>query len=273
MPDWKALSLKALEILKKAGALIKQEPLMDRSAFKNEIKNSGSGNVVVNQVIFAVPGQLPDQKTREQIQKLFATNQHALDSLQLSEKKNLLNSGVTPDRKLLDFVLKSLPPRDHSLWETGLLLRGYFERREKELVAKIKDDMIATDSIRGKNIANLCTAGYLESEIIPMHNALTDLERLQDFAKFYEALVTQTPTSIFVGITHTEVSLKEELAGKIKYALTYSAPYVKVHAMARRNVDLATNIILEARKNNPNIKDVIYSLTPSHLDATIILKN
>ena len=84
----------------------------------------------------------------------------------------------------------------------------------KETVTQIKTDMMNIDIIRGKNIANLCSAGYLESDIIPTFNSLSENQKMQDFLPYHEQLVTQTPTSIFISNKHNSTSLKNEVLEK-----------------------------------------------------------
>ncbi len=258
-----------LKILREAGALIKEKP-----PAQNIINNNRSiifGGHVVQNFITVEDDKIPSKKARKRLQKILKGQAYSFDTPELTKKKALISGHEKTDPNFYNFVTKSLPLKDQALWKAGLLLRQYFKSGENELVVQIKNDMVQTDQIRGKNIANLCTAGYLESEIIPMHEKLTDLERSEDFTKFYEALVTQTPTSVFVGVIHNEKSLRVELLNKIEYAKKYSAPYIKVHALGRHNVELAIKILKEVREKS-EIEDVYYPASPSHLDATIALK-
>ena len=268
MPDWVGITAKLLDFFKLLGVSIQKSP-KETTINKNRVTNIGG---TVNQYFIVANGPLATKRQREQFQRMIQGKPYSIESLDLIKKKALITG--TKDKtnsNLVDFIAKSLPAKDHALWEAGLLLRQHFTRGENELVAEIKQDMMSTDPIRGKNIANLCNAGYLEDEIIPMHKALTDLERSEDFIKFYEALVTQTPTSVFVGMSHNERIIKEELFRKIKYATNYSAPYVKVHALGRHHVELAKEILKEVRKLD-YVEDVFYADSLSHLDATIALR-
>lgn len=269
MPDLTSI----LKILKQAGAILSSKPSKDDATNKGHIVNiGGTVNQTINQLVIKVDKPIIiDTKTQKKFLKVLEKKTYLFSTPKLSEKESLITQNNPYDIKLLGFIQESLPNNDHSLWKAGLLLRHHFKKGNNELVVQIKNDMIQADQIRGKNIANLCTAGYLETEIIPMHSALTDLERSENFTKFYEALVTQTPTSVFVGIIHNEKSLREELSIKIEYAKKYSAPYVKVHALGKHNVGLAIKILKEVREKS-GIEDVYYPPSPSHLDATIALK-
>lgn len=269
--EWLAFLKKVTDFFEKLGAN-KQKPSKETAGNKNQFINIG-GKVVNNYFNFPPGAPLPNKKQRKGFKRLIGVEPYSLESLDLSQKKALIQAKICSGRsELIDFIEKSLPVKDQALWKAGLLLREYFSRREKEVVSQIKDDMMRTDIIRGKNIANLCTAGYLESEIISMHKALTDLERSEDFRKYYEALVTQTPTSVFVGVSHNEKTLKKELEDKVEYAKQYSAPHIKVHALGKHHVQLATTILKEIRGYD-GVEDVVFtSLSESHLDATIVLK-
>lgn len=268
MPDWVGITVKLLNLLKTIGGTTSKSP-KEVTTNKNSVINFGG---TVTQNFFTATGPLPTKKQREQFQKIIQGKPYSIELPDITQKKSLITSPKDKaNLELVEFVTKSLPVKDHALWEAGLLLRQHFKRGENELVTQIKQDMMDTDPLRGKNIANLCNAGYLESEIIPMHKTLTDLERSEDFIKFYEALVTQTPTSVFVGMSHNERLLREELFRKIEYATNYSAPYVKVHALGRHHVELAKVILKEVRKL-ASVEDVFYADSLSHLDATIALK-
>lgn len=258
-----------LKIIREAGAFIKEKP-STQDIVNNNRPIILAQNVVQN-FITVEGNKIPNKKTRTKLQKILKGQSFSFDIPELTKKKALVSGYKKNDPNLYNFVTKSLPSKDYALWNAGLLLRQHFKNEKNDLVIQIKNDMIQTDPIRGKNIANLCTAGYLESEIIPMHDKLTDLERSEDFTKFYEALITQTPTSVFVGISHTEKSLREELLYKIEYAKKYSAPYVRVHALGRHNVELAIKVLKDIRERN-EIEDVLYAPSLSHLDATIALK-
>lgn len=268
MPDWVGTTVKILDFLKTIGGSTSKSS-KETTTNKNNVINIG-GTVIQN--FFVASGPLPTKRQREQFQKMIQGKPYSIESLDVTKKKALIAAPKDKNNsELVDFVTKSLPAKDHALWEAGLLLRQHFSRGENELVSQIKQDMMSADPLRGKNIANLCNAGYLESEIIPMHKTLTDLERSEDFIKFYEALVTQTPTSIFVGMSHNKRLLREELFRKIEYATNYSAPYVKVHALGRHHVELAKEILKEVRKL-ASVEDVFYVDSLSHLDAQIALK-
>lgn len=266
MPDLILLGTKLLELFKKIGA---SKPNIDKSTGKNFITNIG-GTVHQQQIIYVASGREATEKEKEDFRKIIGGQPFVLDVPEVTEKKAILATKSGGDTDLLKFVLKSLPPKDHSLWRAGLLLRKYFRKGQKDIVIQIKGDMIISDPIRGKNIANLCNENYLESEIIPIHKALTDLERSDDFVQFYEALVTQTPTSIFVGFDHNEKNLKAELLRKIDYAQNYSAPYIRVHALGKHHVALAKKVLKEIRSDE-NIEDIHYLPSQSHLNAMIML--
>jgi hypothetical protein len=264
--------IKVLELLRKLGAVIKEKPPQKSFGAKNQVTNFGGVvNQNITQIIFAPNNNQPiDDGLKDKFISLIQKQPYSIDSVDLTEKKSLIANNQETDKDLLSFVLTSIPTRDQSLWKAGLLLRKCSQREEYAAVANIKKDMITADGLRGKNIANLCSADYLETEIIPAYKALTDVEKSEDFLQFYDALVTQTPTSIFVGAQHTEVSLKKELLDKIEYARKYSAPYIKVHAIGRSHVMLAREVIKEIRVEM-EFENVFYSEEKSHLNATLIL--
>ena len=206
-----------------------------------------------------------------EIRKLVNDHPHELETVSLENKKALLFTEGEFDTNNLDFI-RILPSKDYALWYAGLILRKHFNEGDKETVTQIKTDMMNIDIIRGKNIANLCSAGYLESDIIPTFNSLSENQKMQDFLPYYEQLVTQTPTSIFISNKHNSTSLKNEVLEKIEFAKKYSAQSVRLYALSEKNVSLGKTIIAELSERTKKEK-IIYNLDrESRLEVTILVK-
>lgn len=105
-------------------------------------------------------------------------------------------------------------------------------------------DIIARFGERGKNICNLYTAGYFDSQIKPLYEEVGTSDLLQ-FNQIYEQIVTESPYAVFI---HAEMSVKnvgETVKQKMEISKKYGIKYLNIHGIGKDNVDKITILIKE----------------------------
>lgn len=240
--------------------------LIDKFNFISGNKvNSGNDNRQYNLHFY-----LPDNKVppKEQIQEatkiikgfLAKENGKFLGSTPQSQTNlNLIGQYNEEDKDLeiKKFIQKNLPLRDRSIWYSALILREQFSKGNKDEVNRLKTEMSISNPERGGNIANLCSAGYLESHIIPLHKYLV-VEKCNEslFFKIYETIVAEFPFTVFVSSERTPKDIKSEVETKIELVRKYGWERVSVHGIGEANVKKIMEIAMELQKDNKNLKTV-----------------
>ena len=152
------------------------------------------------------------------------------------KKKNL-------DKNLLNYFRDKLSKEDFEILKVSLFLR--FRYALKENITDIKIDIIKRFGDRGKNIANLCSAGYFESFIRPLWDVIHEsIERKneadQNFKEIFELIVKNGLLAVFVNHRMTEGKLLAEITNKIteskKYGFAMVSDQLYVHALSVQNV-------------------------------------
>jgi len=152
----------------------------------------------------------------------------------IEEFRSQERSAETQER--LKFLDKKIPPEDLNIWRAALYLRYCYNTKElKKKVSAIKYQIMQKFGDKGRNIANLCTAGYLEEWLIPAYEKLKetlvdeDLAKIE-FGKIYSNFVNQLPFTIFV----SHVMSKDELRKEILRRKEFGIAFVNIHAPGQR---------------------------------------
>lgn len=151
--------------------------------------------------------------------------------------------------KAKKFAEEKLPPYDRSLWLSALVLRSEFSKGNVETVGRLKREMSLAAPGRGNNIANLCSANYLETHIMPLYEYLvTEKNDSPLFLKIYETIVTEFPFAVFMSLGRSGVDVKDEIVSKIRQVKKYGWNKVSVHGIGESNVAKIREIIPEVEK-------------------------
>ncbi|MEK6926981.1 MAG: hypothetical protein AABX11_00970 [Nanoarchaeota archaeon] len=137
---------------------------------------------------------------------------------------------------ILEFFKNIISITDYEALETSLFLRHIFICGGE--VSKFKRDIRERFGERGKNIANLCTAGYFEEFLIPLYNS--SKER---FSELYELTVSKSPFAIFVHASMNESEIMAELTSKLEISKKYGLKFIHIHGISERNVRKVKEII------------------------------
>jgi len=179
--------------------------------------------------------------------------------------------------KILEFIIEYLPPKDHSLWLSGLSLREKSKAGKQEEVQQIKEQMMINAGWRGASIANLANAGYLEDHIMEIQRVLlgnTDNNSAhQKFLSIYEEIVDEQSFIVFVGATKDGEDLITEIENKVKRTREAARECVYIHAIGRSNVRKAKDAVDNVVKNDKKLceESIAFNGGNKHLKITIEL--
>lgn len=178
------------------------------------------------------------------------SGQFKLNNEKITETENIVNNFLQSDRSndSREFIKKYIPEKDKSIWFSALILREEFNKGNTEIVNRIKNQMILEKMDRGRNIANLCSAGYLETLIIPLYQTTNEKNDLKIFYKIYETIVNEYPFAVFVSSTKSYQDIKDEIINKIKHVKSYGWKKVSVHGIGEENVKTIEKLLIEIKE-------------------------
>lgn len=183
----------------------------------------------------------PDEKMkfRSFIQSAHKQNAILIEStaeekLEIIEESETYAAG-TEVIKLLTGVIKA---SDLAALRMSMYLRFQHEKENQRLVSILKSQICEKFGDRGKNISNLCTAGYFETFILPLFkecrsgNGHTD----DDFRRSFDVIIDESAFSIFVNSRMTKDDIKQRIGEQIAKNTKYGIKHLVVHGIGELNV-------------------------------------
>ncbi|MFA6431837.1 MAG: hypothetical protein WCV91_05635 [Candidatus Margulisiibacteriota bacterium] len=161
--------------------------------------------------------------------------------------------------RLLNFLRDKIPSQDLSVWRASLYLRSLYRANKKENVQEIKDQIIERYGDRGRNIANLCSANYLEDFFIPLYDSYSGEAKKEAFVETYDDIVTNHPFSIFVNAQMTKSGLEEEIVSRKKYGIKL----LNIHGIGKSNIKIINEVItkIEDELESVSMKKEVNSIS------------
>jgi hypothetical protein len=149
------------------------------------------------------------------------------------------------NQEILNRLKELVPLDDIPIWRAALYLKNCFE--EGENVDNLKSDIICKFGDRGRKIANLCSAGYLDKMFDIYQQLVTELGSKElakeKFKIIYSTYVDAFRFTIFV--CHWDKS--DELIGKIESKINENAQYgikfINLHGIGKDNIKKIKKII------------------------------
>lgn len=171
------------------------------------------------------------------------------------ESRKLIDGylGDNSDDPLRIFIRTNIPLQDQSIWYSALILRDEFNKGHNEVVSKLKQQLISSRMDRGRNIANLCSAGYLETLIMPLYEAAKEKDDINVFNRIYETIVVEYPFAVFVSSNRPYQEIKDEVTNKVKHVKSYGWKKVSIHGIGEENVKTIQKIAVEIQDECPEI--------------------
>ena len=204
--------------------------------------NVSSNNLDIN------PPKL-EQREKERLKKLFSLALEEDYIFLKSDSKTTIEDFKTKDissdtQQVLQFLRPKIPPEDLNIWRAALYLKSYFKPSEKEKTKLLKYEIMQRYGDKGKNIANLCTAGYFEDVLKPLYKSLMDNCEDEEvakgrFKKIYERIVNELPFTVFVS-QHMKV---EEIKSQVLIKRQYGIKYINIHGIGKDNIRKIKEVI------------------------------
>ena len=161
------------------------------------------------------------------------------------------------NQKLLNFFRDKIPPEDYEALRASLYLRSKYD--EGIDVYQLKADIMTKYGERGKNISNMCTAGYFEKWLIPLYK---EMEQSPDFLidkfKFtYDIIVKESAFAVFVHRDMRGEEVKDIILGKIHTNLEYGIKFVTIHGIGKENKKKIRETIAELESEHTFLRQSI----------------
>ena len=163
----------------------------------------------------------------------------------------------TEDKQVLEFFQPIIPAGDYEALEASLFLRSRF--KEHKETTKLKADIIEVFGKRGKNISNLCTAGYFEKFLMQLYNSSKDR-----FKELYEIIAETCVLAVFV---HKDKGIKEissEIGKKVEICKRYGIGFLHIHGIGQQNVEKIKKY-LEEQKDKSFFEKNVYENEKDHI--------
>jgi len=158
---------------------------------------------------------------------------------------------IPETQEVIQFLSPKIPPDDLNIWRAALYLRSCFKKGMSAAVTKLKLEIMQKYGDKGRNIANLCTAGYLEEWLIPSYDKLKqppgDEESAKSsFLKLYKLLVNELPFTVFVCHKMKLDDLRQEIDSRKQYGMDF----INIHGMGEDNIQKIKTVVDEIEKEN-----------------------
>jgi hypothetical protein len=148
--------------------------------------------------------------------------------------------------KAISFLCPFIPEEDINIWRASIYLRNCFDEpdHDKEYIKHLKRQIIDKYGDKGRNIANLCSAGYLESFLIPLYDSLKSDSENEESAKNkfkikYQSIVRDLPFTVFVSSKISQKELDEEIQRKMQSGTSF----IDLHGIGKTNVQAVRKAI------------------------------
>ena len=185
------------------------------------------------------------------------SNKILLEKNSKKELENILRIESFKDVKsLLSYFKDKIPSEDWDALRAAMHIRKRFEdgtSTYKEIF-KMKGDVMKKYGTRGKNICNLCTSGYFESMLKPLHE---EMKKLPDFSnekylKIFNVIINEEAFAIFIPGSMSSDEAKYLIEVKINRNLRYGVNFVSIHGIGKQNVDKIKEIITNLTEEHPS---------------------
>lgn len=164
--------------------------------------------------------------------------------------------GQSENRDLLEYFKGKLPAKDIEILRASLYLKNVYERGEA--VSHLKQDIMNRYGDRGKNISNLCSAGYFTSQIRPLYEEMYAQPSFspENFLKVYEIIITESPYAVFINNRMSEENVKEGVFNKINIGKKYGIKYLNIHGIGKDNVEKISNLLKKLTPTLPQPPEI-----------------
>jgi hypothetical protein len=160
-------------------------------------------------------------------------------------------------REQLAYFRPKVLPGDIPILRACLYLKASYEQGQS--VAPLKAKIVDAYGTRGRNIANLCSAGYFDDWLKPLYELLRENEEdeataLERFRGIYNTIVEELPWTVFVSRNTPKAEIQEEILRKLKANLRYGIRWINIHALSEPNVAKIRAVLPIVEQKYPGIR-------------------
>ena len=246
--------MKLLEKLKSIG--IDVSKLKEIKLFNISVNVDRSVHIdLKNSAVTINPAELSGKQRREV--------QHYLRQEALSECGVILHEKTIDTVKTVQSELPAIhkemlllqtviPPADAPLMQSCLYLRNRFQNDQK--VDDLKAQIVHAYGPRGRNFANLCSAGYLERWFKPVLDELNaaypdnPATVKEKFLEFYNRVLNDLPWTEFVCSTTGKARATASIIAKMQRNVETGVRFLNVHGLGDANVKKIKSMLPEIQK-------------------------
>jgi len=200
--------------------------------------------------------QLDDPKKRHQLLSaihnavLETPNQPILEDYALSVVEDITKTEQDIQNEApqtFEYFEDKIPSADLPILRAALYIRSVHQRGLQ--VWQMKSDIMERYGTRGANIANLCSAGYFESQLKPMYEELATRPNFsrQLFIDNYNVIVDSAPFAVFIGRSRSVDNLVKEVEQKLQINKKYGIAQMNIHAIGAENVHKLNLLLQDTR--------------------------
>ncbi|NLA30370.1 MAG: hypothetical protein GX880_00935 [Methanomicrobiales archaeon] len=230
----------------------------------NIVADPGADAVCFNETTGALKinwEKLPEDKI-EELKPLIqdAVRKHAALLIENKSKELLEEIKITEsskeDQDFLSFFKGKIPDDDYTALRASLHVKRRFEEgAQKEEINRLKLDIIKRYSRRGRNICDLCSAGYFEGLI----KIYEEMQKYPDFSneaflEVYNPIVDEGNLTVFVSGGRTEDQVRQEIESKMRRNRQYGIHALYIHGIGRSNIEKINMVIYDLKSEYSTLK-------------------
>lgn len=141
-------------------------------------------------------------------------------------------------RSLLDFFKGRINSMDFEVLRASFYVKSVYDRGNRVMVARLKEQITSRYGQRGANIVNLCTAGYFSSFVKPLFEEFIKDSKFEPIwlANAFDNIVNNSPIAIFVNHTMTKSGLIKEIKSHMSRNKAYGIHNINIHGIGEENI-------------------------------------
>lgn len=241
------------ELLTKLKDIVRIEIPIRVNIFNININSNNSTNHVDGR---SLKLSTKDKETWPKVSALLATEIDAKEALVMATPAYLAYKRLglpKCDEDKIRILRPVLRPVDIRAIKAALAVRKLFhEKANKDEVYLRKGEIRERFGDRGIKICDICSAGYLETMIIPLYHELAALpDGIRKFKDQFDIIVENNAFSVFIHGAMGVKSISTQILTQFGYNCRAGEHYVDIHAIGRQNIEktkAAIDNILKHRK-------------------------
>ncbi|MBN8697001.1 MAG: hypothetical protein J0L87_10760 [Bacteroidetes bacterium] len=202
-----------------------------------------------------------DEHNRQFLLEIIRSSFDAGGLIFKSEKSDLLKEYSSYYKKNLNEDILNVFRKIISHADYEALKMSFFVREESKKgrpIHSLRNDIKDKFGDRGLNIANLCTAGYFESELHEIYKR--DTVNIEEFKRYYDLVVTQKARALFVHSNMTPNEVMSQVIKMVEKARKYHIDDFRIHGIGQSNIDTITKAIKLLEEESEDFQEGLFTI-------------